>query len=386
MRLLRALMHPSHPQAVAVMLLVTLLWSIAGVVSRHLDSAASFEVTFWRSAANAVALAALLSWQKGPARLWAEVRGGGRLLWLSSACWAVMFTSFMLAMTLTSVANVLVTMALAPLVTALISRVWLKHRLPGRTWCAIVLAGLGIGWMYGSQLAGGRPGDLLGTLVALTVPRAGGTMWTLLQHNAQAHPEDHRDMTPAVLLGSIASALFTLPPAWPLQASGHDIGLLEMLGVVQLAIPCVLAVAAGRVLKAPEAALLGLLEILFGVAWTWLGTDESPTPEVLGGGGLVIAALATNELIALRQREGERERHGDTDDDPPTDSRAVRRRPGARRHPWRRRRDHAEPPGGAQRALAGHGARPHHAAAPLRRGPGGARGAAAGRGPPGQGP
>ena len=295
-------MHPSHPQAVAVMLLVTLLWSIAGVVSRHLDSAASFEVTFWRSAANAVALAALLSWQKGPARLWAEVRGGGRLLWLSSACWAVMFTSFMLAMTLTSVANVLVTMSLAPLVTALISRVWLKHRLPGRTWCAIVLAGLGIGWMYGSQLAGGRPGDLLGTLVALTVPLAGGTMWTLLQHNAQAHPEDHRDMTPAVLLGSIASALFTLPPAWPLQASGHDIGLLVMLGVVQLAIPCVLAVAAGRVLKAPEASLLGLLEILFGVAWAWLGTSEQPTAAVVGGGALVLIALAGNEAIALRQR------------------------------------------------------------------------------------
>jgi hypothetical protein len=40
----------SHRRAVALMVLVTLLWSIAGVVSRHLDSAGSFEVTFWRSA------------------------------------------------------------------------------------------------------------------------------------------------------------------------------------------------------------------------------------------------------------------------------------------------------------------------------------------------
>lgn len=292
----------THRQAVLTMLVVTLLWSMAGVVTRHLESAASFEVTFWRSAANAVALVLLLGWQKGPATLWAEVRGGGRLLWLSAACWTVMFTSFMLAMTLTTVANVLVTMSLAPLVTALISRVWLKHRLPGRTWVAIVLAGVGIAWMYGSQVAGGSPRDLLGTLVALTVPLAGGTMWTLLQHNAQAHPDDHRDMTPAVLLGSLASALLTLPPAWPLTASGHDISLLVMLGVVQLAIPCVLAVAAGRVLKAPEAALLGLLEILFGVTWTWLGTAESPTPAVIGGGTLVLLALAGNEALALRHR------------------------------------------------------------------------------------
>jgi drug/metabolite transporter (DMT)-like permease len=302
MSLTRLLKQPSHPQAVGVMLLVTLLWSMAGVVTRHLESAASFEVTFWRSAANAVALALLLGWQKGPATLWTEVRAGGRLLWLSAACWTVMFTSFMLAMTLTTVANVLVTMSLAPLVTALISRVWLKHHLPVRTWVAILLAGIGIAWMYGSQVAGGSPRDLLGTLVALTVPLAGGTMWTLLQHNAQAHPDDHRDMTPAVLLGSLASALLTLPPAWPLSASGHDIGLLVMLGVVQLAIPCVLAVAAGRVLKAPEAALLGLLEILFGVTWTWMGTAESPTPAVLGGGTLVLLALAGNEALALRQR------------------------------------------------------------------------------------
>lgn len=292
----------THRQAVLTMVVVTLLWSIAGVVSRHLDSAASFEVTFWRSAANAVALALLLSWRKGPATLVGELRRGGRVVWLSAACWMVMFTSFMLAMTLTTVANVLVTMSLAPLVTALISRLWLHHRLPTRTWVAIVVAGVGIGWMYGSQVAGGSGRDLLGTLIALSVPLAGGTMWTLLQHNAQTHADARQDMTPAVLLGAAGSALITLVPAWPLHASAHDIGLLCMLGVVQLAIPCVMAVAAGKVLKAPEAALLGLLEILFGVAWAWWGTDESPTVAVLGGGALVLAALAANEALALRER------------------------------------------------------------------------------------
>lgn len=292
----------SHRRAVWTMLLVTLMWSIAGVVSRHLDSTAPFEVTFWRSAVNALALGLLLGWQQGFGSLWAAVRRGNRLLWASGACWTVMFTAFMLAMTLTTVANVLITMALAPLFTALISRFVFGHRLPTRTWLAICAAGLGIAWMYGSQVGGGTGRDLLGTLIALSVPVAGATMWTLLQHNAHQHPEDRSDMTPAVLIGATCSALLMWPLSLPLQASAHDIGLLSLLGVVQLAIPCVLAVKAGKVLKAPEASLLGLLEILFGVLWTWLGSSESPTPAVLGGGALVLGALAANEAWALRER------------------------------------------------------------------------------------
>ena len=67
-------MAMTHRKAVATMVLVTLMWSIAGVVTRHLQSAAAFEVTFWRSAANAVALGLLLGWQMGFAALWRAVR------------------------------------------------------------------------------------------------------------------------------------------------------------------------------------------------------------------------------------------------------------------------------------------------------------------------
>ncbi|MEF7615774.1 DMT family transporter [Aquincola sp. MAHUQ-54] len=294
-------MAMTHRGAVATMLLVTLLWSIAGVVTRHLDSAASFELTFWRSAANAAALALLLGWQQGATPLWRAIRHGGRTMWFSGLCWTVMFTSFMVALTLTTVANVLITMSLAPLFTAVIARAVLGQRLPGRTWAAIVVAGAGVAWMYGEQIGGGSRRDLIGTLVALSVPLAAATMWTLLQHNTRGRPEQRVDMTPAVLIGAALSALLTLPLAWPFQASASDVGWLTLLGVVQLAIPCVLAVAAGRVLRAPEAALLGLLEIVFGVAWTWLGTQESPTPAVLGGGALVLGALVANEAMALRR-------------------------------------------------------------------------------------
>ena len=288
----------THRKAVLVMVAVTLMWSIAGVVSRLLESAGGFEVTFWRSAFNALALVVLLSWLRTPAGLWRSLRTGGRALWLSGACWCVMFTAFMLALSLTTVANVLVTMAVAPLFTALASRFVLGHRLPGRTWAAIVVAGAGIAWMYGEQAAVGDARQLLGTLVALAVPVAAATNWTLLQH-LKGRQGQGGDMLPAVLLGALLSAALTLPLALPWTASAHDLGLLALLGTVQLAIPCLLAVVVARVLPAPEISLLGLLEVLFGVAWVWLGAGERPTAAVLGGGLLVLGALAANEAVAL---------------------------------------------------------------------------------------
>ena len=106
----------------------------------------------------------------------------------------------------------------------------------------------------------------------------------------------------AVLIGGVLSSLITLPLAWPLQASGHDVLLLAGLGLFQLAIPCVLAVACTQALKAHEVALLGLLEVIFGILLAWLGAGEVPGPNVLVGGSLVIGALVANEAWAWRNR------------------------------------------------------------------------------------
>jgi drug/metabolite transporter (DMT)-like permease len=292
----------SHRRALLLMVCVTLMWSIAGIVTRHLDSARGFELTFWRSLFNALALSALLSWLQGPTRLWRTLRRGGRVLWLSAACWAVMYTAFMVAITLTTVANVLVTMALAPLLTALGARFTLGHRLPLHTWAAIMVAGAGIAWMYGSELGGAEARHLVGTAVALCVPVAAAVNWTLLQHVHHASPgEQAPDMLAPVLLGALLSAAATLPLALPFAATPHDLTLLGLLGVVQLAIPCLLAVRLARVLAAPQMSLLSLLEVVFGVLWVWIGSSEAPTPAVLGGGALVLLALAGNEALAMRR-------------------------------------------------------------------------------------
>ena len=291
----------THRRAVLLMVGVTLMWSIAGVVTRHLDSARGFETTFWRSLFNALALTLMLGWIRGPATLWRTLRGGGRALWISGLCWCVMYTAFMVALALTNVANVLVTMALAPLFTALGARLALGHRLALRTWGAVLVAGAGIAWMYGAELGGSDARHWIGTSVALCVPIAAAVNWTLLQHVQHQAGADAPDMLAPVLLGALLSALLTLPLSLPFAATPHDLGLLALLGVVQLAIPCLLAVRVAQVLSAPEVSLLALLEVVFGVLWVWLGSDEAPSAAVLGGGALVLGALATNEALALRR-------------------------------------------------------------------------------------
>ncbi len=286
----------THNRAVLLMLVVTFMWSTAGVVTRHLEAAKSFEVTFWRSFFTVACLAVLLPLLNGKG-VFTKLRHAGKAFWISSLCWCGMFTFYMLALMMTSVANVLVTMAIGPLLTALIARIFIGQKIPVRTWIAIVVAGIGIAWMFAAQLQGGQ---LLGTLVALGVPLAAAINWTITQN---AHDQGHDvDLTTAVMMGAVFSCLITLPMAFPFAATQRDLALLASLGVGQLAVPCVLSVMCARVLKAPEVSLLALLEVPFGIILVWLGANEAPSSTVLWGGALVIGALVINELVGWRQR------------------------------------------------------------------------------------
>ena len=318
-------MKLSHSRAVLLMVVVTLLWSTAGVVSRQLESAARFEVTFWRSAFTALSLLVLLPlWrrtspgptdrqERSPLGRWLHRHWGllpeSAAFWISGVCWSVMFTAFMLALTFTTVANVLIIMSVGPLFTALVARFAIGQQLALRTWLAIVAAGAGIVYMYGSQFVGaltqpgqGTAGLVVGSLAALCVPVAAAINWTVVQRS-QTHGEKI-DLVPSVLLGGVLSALATLPLAAPFAATGNDIAWLALLGLVQLAIPCALAVVCARSLKAPEVSLLALLEVIFGILLAWLGAGEAPGREVLIGGTLVIGALVINELLGWRSRSG----------------------------------------------------------------------------------
>jgi drug/metabolite transporter (DMT)-like permease len=293
-------MKLTHSKAVLVMIAVTLMWSIAGVVTRQLEHAKSFEVTFWRSFFTMVSLLVILPVWQGK-DVFRKMHWRSTSFWISGVCWSVMFTAFMMALTLTSVGNVLVTMSVGPLFTALMARVFIGHRLPARTWVAIAVAGAGIAYMFGAQMNINAPGALAGSLVALLVPIAAAAHWTVVQ-KAQAHG-DQIDLVPCVLIGAVISSLVTVPLAFPFMASGKDMAWLGLLGLVQLAIPCTLSVICARVLKAPEVSLLALLEVIFGIALAWAGANEVPSHTVILGGALVIGALLTNEVLGWREKQ-----------------------------------------------------------------------------------
>src|SRR5450759_5629278 len=158
--------HRDHRRAVLLMLGVTFLWSIAGVFTRHLETAKSFEVTFWRSFFTIVFMLGALAWQrKNPLQ---AVISMGRHGLICGAMWAVMFTCFMLALTMTTTANTLIVNSLYPLFAALLAWIVLKEPVALRTWLAIFAAVGGMAWMFKSDLGSG----LGGTLIAFGIPVA----------------------------------------------------------------------------------------------------------------------------------------------------------------------------------------------------------------------
>jgi drug/metabolite transporter (DMT)-like permease len=279
----------SHRRAAALMVGAALLWSIAGVVARMLERAQGFEVAFWRSFFAAVSMALILV-VLHRRNAWAIVRGAGWPGLLSGLMWAVMFTAFMLALTMTTVANALVVNSLYPVFAGILGFAVLGTRLRAYTWVAITVAVGGMVYMFAAGIGGG----LAGTLVAFCVPVAAAINVVTLRKWGRSV-----DLAPAVLLGGVLSALATLPFALPFQASAHDLGWLALLGMFQLAVPCMMAVVASRTLPAAEVALLTLLEAVLGPLWAWLGVGETPAAATLVGGSVVLAAIAGNELIAL---------------------------------------------------------------------------------------
>jgi drug/metabolite transporter (DMT)-like permease len=284
------------------MIVAPMLWSIAGVITRHLSGDLQvhgrFEITFWRAffAAAAIAFYFVVIRREGLRCVVAAGRAG----MVSGAMWAVMFTAFMLALTLTTTANTLLTMSVAPLLTALLARAVLRTPIPARTWIAIAAAMIGMAWMFLQDAGGGPKGNhLLGMLLALSIPLASAiNLVTLQKTRARV------DLIPAVLIGGAISALAMLPLALPFRAAPMDIFLLAVLGVFQLAIPCALLVIASRHLSAPEISLLALLEVVLGPVWAWLGANEVPSASTVYGGIIVLAALIANEALGLRGRIG----------------------------------------------------------------------------------
>ena len=278
-------------RGVLLMIAAPLCWSTAGMLVRNMDLKDSWEITFWRSLFMTLFVTGVLAAQYRGATL-ARVCAVGRAGLIASALWALMYVCFILAIGHTRVANVLVLSSIAPFAAALLGGVFLHERVPGRTWLAMMAAFGGITLMFVESI---NTGGLLGNLIALAIPFAFACNVIILRKmHAQV------DMVPTLVLSGLISMALTLPLALPLEAGGKDLGLLAIMGIVQLGLGCILMMLAAPHLAAAEIGLLAVLEIIFGTLSTWLVVGERPGYLALAGGGIVILALVVNELFGLR--------------------------------------------------------------------------------------
>ncbi len=177
-----SLPNSAHRRAVILMIIAPALWSTAGVVTRHLSpelqAAGRFEITFWRSLFAAVFVGGYLLLQHD---FIGALRRAGVAGVMSGCMWATMFVSFMLALTLTSTANTLIMLAVAPLVTALLARAVLRTPISPRTWIAIFIAMAGIAAMFAGSLRIESSASVLGMLIALGAPIASAINVVILE-------------------------------------------------------------------------------------------------------------------------------------------------------------------------------------------------------------
>jgi drug/metabolite transporter (DMT)-like permease len=205
-----------------------------------------------------------------------------------------MYICFILSLGLTTVANVLVLASITPFSAALLGRVFLREHVPARTWLTMMAAFCGILLMFIESIS---RGGLLGNLIALVIPFAFAVNVVILRRI-----EAHIDMIPTLVVSGVLSMAVTLPLGLPLDPTAKDLGLLAIMGVVQLGLGVVLMILAAPALAAAEIGLLAVLETIFGTFSTWLVVGERPGAMALVGGAIVIVALVINELFGLRAR------------------------------------------------------------------------------------
>lgn len=245
-----------------------------------------WDIIFWRGALMGLALGLLCLSGK---RL-ATLRGKLVVSLLSAALLALTSIFFVLGVMYTQVANVVVILSAAPLFAAIFTRCFLKESVALHTWLAIILAMLGIVWIFSGSLA---TGGTIGNLYALASAACVGGNLTLLRRCPRL------DRIPLIALGGGLSALIALPMASPLTLDAKSYSVLAVMGLLQMPLATLLISNATRYLPSTEVALFYLLEAVLGTLWGWWLLKESPPSATLLGGGVIILTLVVHAWLGL---------------------------------------------------------------------------------------
>ncbi len=268
-------------------------WSFGGAIARFLSVTDSWTIIFWRSLCAAIFLLGFMIQRdglRGTSRLFRDMGWAGIGVGM---CFATASTSFIIALSHTTVANILLMQAGSPLFAALLMFLLFRERVGAGTWVAIAAVMAGIAVMVSDSLDGSVSpiGDGLALLIALVFALA----TVLTRRNA------HVRMMPAVCLGTLITLVAGFTFAGSLQVSAADAAWLFVFGALNLALGMMFFVTGVRLLPAAVAALLSTAEPVLGPVWVWLVHGEVPVGRTLLGGAIVIGALLAHLAWQMRQ-------------------------------------------------------------------------------------
>ena len=279
-------------RGILLVFLSALMWSFGGTIARFIDTQDSWTVVFWRSVWAAAFLIGFMAWRDGRRGTAALFRGMGWPGLAVAACFATASTTFVVALSYTTVANILLMQAGVPLLAAFLAWLAFRERVGAATWAAIAAVIAGVAIMVSESLDGtvSPVGNGLALLISMVIAVA-----TVLTRRFA-----HVRMTPATCLGTLLAAAFAATQASSFSVGGHDMGFLFAFGVVNLGLGLAFFATGARMVPAAIAALLGTFEPLLGPIWVWLAHGEVPSTRTLIGGAVVFCALLTH--IALEAR------------------------------------------------------------------------------------
>ena len=199
--------------------------------------------------------------------------------------------TFIISIQNTNVANTLVMIAMAPMLSAILGAIFLKELPDSKTWIAIVITFIAAVYIfYDSLKLGSIYGDILGFVTALGLAVGAVTIRSAKKKN----------LVPAAVVGKLFVAIFAMFFIESYVLADLDLFIVPLMCVMCVAIPFVLVTIAPRFIPAEEVNLFFLLETIIGPFWVWMVIKEQPSIETITGGAVIIFTIAIHSYIKLK--------------------------------------------------------------------------------------
>ena len=200
--------------------------------------------------------------------------------------------TFVVSIQNTNVANTLVMIATAPMLSAILGAIFLKEPPDKKTWISIIITFTAIIYIFSDSLKlGNFYGDILGFITAIGLAVGAVTIRSAKSKN----------LVPAAVVGKLFVATFALFFIESFVLENKDLIIVPLMCILCVAIPFVLVTIAPRFIPAAEVNLFFLLETIIGPIWVWMIIKEQPSTETLYGGAVIIITIATHSFLKLRK-------------------------------------------------------------------------------------